>query len=78
MEQDFSLSYSQAMEELQTIVEYIEENDPPVDELLQKTERAVLLIRQCREQLTRADEKVKSLLAALDPEGEPAASPEEE
>ena len=66
MKKEEPQSYAQAVEKLQQIVEQIEEENPPVDELLEKTEEAVRLIKYCREQLTQTDKKVQALLAALD------------
>lgn len=63
-------SYSEAFEELQTIVREIEEGEISVDELSQKVKRAALLIRICREKLTATEEDVSQILRELEDKAE--------
>lgn len=59
------ITYTQAMEQLEAIVQEIEQGEKDVDLLTQKTEEAVKLIAHCRKQLTQADERIRNLLASL-------------
>jgi exodeoxyribonuclease VII small subunit len=60
------LSYSEAFEELQTIVSEIEQGEISVDELSAKVKRAALLIRICKTKLSTTEEDVNVILKELD------------
>ncbi len=63
------LNYTEAFEELQTIVAEIEDGEISVDELSEKVKRAALLIKICKSKLTSTEEDVNKILKELD-EGE--------
>ena len=61
-----STNYQEAFEELQSIVTEIEAGEITVDELSAKVKRAAVLIRLCKEKLTRTEEDVNQILKELD------------
>jgi exodeoxyribonuclease VII small subunit len=63
-------NYSEAFEELQTIVREIEEGEISVDELSEKVKRAATLIAICREKLSATEEDVSQILKDLDEKAE--------
>ncbi len=62
---DNQYSYTDAFEELQTIVSEIEQGEISVDELSEKVKRATLLIRACKAKLTATEAEVNNILAGL-------------
>lgn len=65
-----TLTYTQAYEELLSLVHDMENGDISVDELSVKVKRAVNLIRVCRAKLTATEEEVQSILTHLNSTGE--------
>jgi exodeoxyribonuclease VII small subunit len=63
------ISYSEAFEELQQIVAEIESGDISVDELAEKVKRATVLVKVCREKLSKTEEDVNTILKELDGKG---------
>ena len=61
-----SITYTEAFEELQSIVLEIEQGEISVDELSQKVKRATQLIKLCRTRLTSTEEDVNAILKELD------------
>jgi exodeoxyribonuclease VII small subunit len=59
-------NYTEAFAELQRIVADIERGEIPVDELSEKIKRAGILIRICKEKLTRTEEDVNRILQDMD------------
>ena len=59
-------NYTEAFEELQTIVSEIEGGDISVDELSSKVKRAALLIKICKNKLTATEEDVSNILKELE------------
>jgi len=59
-------NYTDAFEELQTIVSEIEQGEISVDELSQKVKRAAQLITICKLKLTTTEEDVSRILKELD------------
>jgi len=59
------LNYTQAFEELQTIVSEIEQGEISVDELSEKVKRAAQLIKICKLKLTTTEEDVNKILKEL-------------
>jgi len=55
------LTYEQALAELQTIVNAMENGETSIDDLSVKVERAAELIRFCQEKLRQTDEKINTL-----------------
>lgn len=62
------MNYTEAFEELQTIVAEIEDGEISVDELSEKVKRAALLIKICKSKLTSTEEDVNKILKELDEE----------
>jgi len=60
------ISYTDAFNELQTIVSEIEEGDISVDVLSEKVRRATMLIGVCRKKLTTTEEDVNTILKKLE------------
>ena len=58
--------YTEAFEELQTIVTEIEQGEISVDELSEKVKRASLLIKICKTKLHSTEEDVNKILRELD------------
>lgn len=68
-----SVSFEDAMAELEKLVAQMEEGDLSLDESLQAFERGVMLTRQCQQALSQAELRVQALtdtdtLVALDPD----------
>ncbi len=63
MNKDYT--YTDAFEELQTIVSEIEQGEISIDELSEKVKRAALLIKVCKAKLTATEEEVNHILADL-------------
>jgi len=61
-------TYSEAIAELEAIVNEIENEDITVDELSAKVKRASFLIRICRQALHATEEEVKKILEELNQE----------
>ena len=61
-----SLNYTEAFEELQTLVAEIERGEISVDELSEKVKRAAFLIKICKTKLTTTEEDVNKILSELD------------
>lgn len=69
------LSFSEAVSEVEDIVNRLENEEIDVDRLSAEVERAVELITACRERLERTDLEVRELVTRLTPAAEepPAA-----
>jgi exodeoxyribonuclease VII small subunit len=59
------ISYQKALDELESIVKKIEQNEPDVDELNDLVARAVELVKYCRVKLKTTEEQLKNNLEAL-------------
>lgn len=60
------MTYTQAIAELEQIVEEIEEGSVTVDELSEKVTRAAHLLRICKEKLSSTEEDVKKILDEIE------------
>ena len=60
------LSYAEAMNELESIVERVEQNAMDIDDLTERLKRAQELVKFCRERLLKTEEEVKSILSSGD------------
>lgn len=60
------INYTEAFEELQSIVSEIEQGEISVDELSEKVKRAAQLIKICKSKLTTTEEDVNKILKELD------------
>jgi exodeoxyribonuclease VII small subunit len=56
------ISYGQAVEELEQILEGIESGETDIDLLSEKLKRAVWLVQVCRTKLRNTDEEVKKII----------------
>lgn len=55
-------NYTDAFQELQTIVQKMEDANISVDELTQNIERATFLINICKNKLTKTEEEVNKII----------------
>ena len=62
---DNQYTYTDAFDELQTIVSEIEQGEISVDELSEKVKRATRLISACKAKLTATEAEVNTILASL-------------
>ena len=62
---DEKLTYAQAIEELEQIVQTLQRPDCDIDQLCQLTQRSVTLLTFCKEKLTKTDEELAKLLDGL-------------
>lgn len=56
------ITYKEALEEIEAIVEKIENNDPDVDELAGNVKRVADLIKICRDKLYKAEKDVNEII----------------
>jgi len=54
--------YEEAMREIESIVHTMENDELDIDSLTKQLKRAQLLIKQCRDKLTKTDEEIRALL----------------
>jgi len=59
-------NYTEAFDELQSIVSEIEQGEISVDKLSEKVKRAAFLIKICKQKLTSTEEDVDRILRELD------------
>jgi len=60
------LSYQKALDELESIVKKIEQNEPDVDELNDMVVRSVELVKYCKTKLKTTEEQINNNLEELD------------
>jgi exodeoxyribonuclease VII small subunit len=58
--------YSDAIVEIEEILEQMENDEMDVDDLSEKVKRVSFLIRTCREKLTQTEEEVEKILKEMD------------
>ena len=58
--------FSSAFKELEELASWFEHEEPDLDKGLQKFERAMELAAQCREQLSKAEQKIKEIKGRFD------------
>ena len=56
------MKYEQAVHELETIVQRLENNELNLDEMSGELKRAQHLIKFCKDRLTKSDEEIKKIL----------------
>lgn len=61
-----TLQFEQALEELETLVDDLENGDLPLDEALKAFEKGIQLTQQCQQRLTEAEQKVQLLVEQQD------------
>lgn len=76
-EQADRLTFEQALAAIESIVHELEEGQLGLEESLARYERGVKLLRQCHEQLQRAERRIE-LLTGVDAEGRPLCTPLDE
>lgn len=57
------LKYEEALRELEAIVRDMENGSLDIDKLGEKLNRSKVLIKICKDRLTKTDEEIKSILA---------------
>jgi exodeoxyribonuclease VII small subunit len=67
------LSFGEAIEEVETILDRLQEDTVDIDDLAMEVRRAVELIKVCREKLDRTDREVRELVAELAEDEQSAA-----
>lgn len=60
-----NITYSEAFEELKEIVDQLENDSISVDELTEKMKRATVLMKICRDKLTKTEEEVNKTITEL-------------
>ena len=70
---DESIGYSEAVAELEQILEQLERPDVDVDVLARQVQRAAELIRMCRARIAAARIEVETVVTQLDDLGESGA-----
>lgn len=68
------LTFEQAMEQLEAIVERVEGGHVGLEQALAEYERGVGLVKRCREVLQRAELRVEELNAVIARESPPSSS----
>lgn len=61
-----SLTYSQALAELEKILAQLRADNSDIDTLAERTRRAATLLAECRARLTRTEEELYAILADFD------------
>jgi len=59
-------SYSEAMAEIEDILEKIENEELDVDELAEKVKRVSTLLKFCKDKLTKTNEQVEQILKEME------------
>jgi exodeoxyribonuclease VII small subunit len=70
---DESIGYSEAVAELEQILEQLERPDVDVDVLARQVQRAAELIRMCRARIAAARIEVETVVTQLDDLGDSAS-----
>lgn len=65
-----SLSYSKAIEELQSILEQLESEDVEIDSLSTKVKRSAELIKFCRDRLKSTEVEIQKITKGFEEETE--------
>ena len=60
------MKYEEAIQQLETIVAQIENNELDIDQLTDRLKEAQKLIKLCKDKLYKTDEKIKALLKLKD------------
>ena len=60
------ISYSEAMAEIEAILEKIENEELDVDELAEKVKRVSTLLKTCKDKLTKTNEQVEQILKEME------------
>ena len=60
------ISYNEAMAEIEDILEKIENEELDVDELAEKVKRVSVLLKTCKDKLTKTNEQVEQILKEME------------
>lgn len=60
-----TLSYDEAVQETEKILDELEQGDLPIDKVLEKSRRVVALISHCRTQIQKIGTEVNDILKEL-------------
>ncbi|WP_346856994.1 exodeoxyribonuclease VII small subunit [uncultured Draconibacterium sp.] len=60
------VSYNEAMAEIEAILEKIENEELDVDELAEKVKRVSVLLKTCKDKLTKTNEQVEQILKEME------------
>lgn len=60
------VSYSEAMAEIEEILEKIENEELDVDELAEKVKRVSSLLKTCKDKLTKTNTQVETILKEME------------
>lgn len=66
MDEMIKLSYKEAMNEIESIVSKLEDNQLDIDELSDKVKRVSELIAYCKSKLHDTEEEVEKILKSMD------------
>ena len=69
MEENNQMTYTQAVTELEQLVQKMQDPQCSIDNLSEYTKRSKELLDICRQKLTVADEQLKQILATIQPQG---------
>ena len=69
MEENIEMTYTQAVTELEEIVQKMQDPQCSIDNLSDYTRRSKQLLDICRKKLTAADEQLKQILADIQQQG---------
>lgn len=56
-----SLSYTEKIQEIESIIEFIESNPPDIDVVRSKISRAISLLTECKSELQETEEDIQKL-----------------
>ncbi len=65
-EKELEISYTQAMQQLETIVSHLQDPKCDIDLLRDYTKQAIALLKFCKTRLTQTDEELKKLLIEIE------------
>ncbi len=60
------LSYKEAINEIEDILQQIENEDPDVDQLSEKVKRLSTLVSWCREKLHNTEDEIEKILKEIE------------
>lgn len=61
-----TLTYTEAMTEVEEILEQIESEELDVDDLAEKVKRVSVLLKTCKDKLTKTNEQVEQILREME------------
>ena len=61
-----TITYAEAMTEVEEILEQIENEELDVDDLAEKVKRVSVLLKTCKDKLTKTNEQVEQILKEME------------